>query len=271
MRLVHPTADRLVVAPPQRIADIEHTALLADDVAGTLVILLRNLPLHGIELLHRGAAQELLSQHPGHPLARSAAVVVGRPHQLVLHARIEQHQTVSLRVEGKVLILERAAVETNQIAPLAEDRGELVHDAAVDAAVVVLGRLADFRQFELVDAALPQLVEGKGIGRFERRRRRHARTQRHVARKDRIEAADAAAALLHLTADAEDVARPRLCGLVRLAQTELRGLVHVERPGPHALRAVGTDGCHDTLVHRSGEDEATVVVRMFADEVDASR
>ena len=161
---VHPLADRFVVTLFERIADIEHTLLLADHVAGTLVVLVRDLILDGIELLHRSAAQELLPEHLGHPLARSPAVVVGRTHQLVLHARIEQDEFVTLGVEREIGILQRTAVQTDQVALLAEHRGELVHDAAVHAAVVVLGRLTDLRQFELVDTAVIEVVQRKGIG-----------------------------------------------------------------------------------------------------------
>ena len=69
MGLIHALADRLVIALFERVADIQHAALLADHIAGTLVVLLGDPILDGIELLHRGTAQELLSEGLGHPLA----------------------------------------------------------------------------------------------------------------------------------------------------------------------------------------------------------
>ena len=268
---VHPLADRFVVTLFERIADIEHTLLLADHVAGTLVVLLRNLILDGIELLHRGAAQELLPEHLRHPLARSPAVVVGRTHQLVLHARIEQDEFVTLGVEREIGILQRTAVQTDQVALLAENRSELIHDAAVHAAIVMLGGLADLRQFEFVDAQRIEVVQRKGIGRLQRCRRRHAGTQRHVAREYRIETADLTAPLLNLAAYAEDIASPALGGFIGFVQPELRAFTQVERIGPHLVRAVEFDGRHDSFVNRPRENEAPVVIGMFPDQVDTPR
>ena len=162
--LVHALADRLVVALFERLANIQNALLLADHIAGALVVLLRNPILDGFELLHRGAAQELLPQHFRNALAGSAAVVVRRAYQFVLHARIQQNQLIALRVEREVGVFQRTAVQTDQVAFLAEHRGELVHDAAVHAAVVVLGRLADLRQFELVDTAVIEVIQRKGVG-----------------------------------------------------------------------------------------------------------
>ena len=164
MGLVHALADRLVVALFERLANIQNALLLADHIAGALVVLLRNPILDGLELLHRGAAQELLPQHFRNALAGSAAVVVRRAYQFVLHARIQQNQLIALRVEREVGVFQRTAVQTDQVAFLAEHRGELVHDAAVHAAVVVLGRLADLRQFELVDTAVIEVIQRKGVG-----------------------------------------------------------------------------------------------------------
>ena len=271
MRLVHARADRLVVALLQSLADVEHPFLLADDITGPFVVLLRDPVPDGIELLHRSSAQELLPEHLRHTLARGAAVVVGRTHQLVLHARIDEHQPVALRIEREVGVLQRAAVQPDQVALLAEHRGELVHDAAVHAAVVVLGGLADLRQLELVDAAAAEVVQREGVGRFQRRRRGHARSQRHVARENRVETADRPAALADLAADAENIPRPALGRLVRLLEAELRRFAQIERIGAHTIRTVEPDGRHDALVHGSGEDETSVVVGMFADQIDTPR
>ena len=189
----------------------------------------------------------------------------------MLHARIEQDEFVAFRIEREIGIFQRAAVQTDQVALLAEHRSELVHDAAVHAAVVVFGGLADLRQLEFVDPAAVEIVQRKSVSRFERRRRRHAGAQRNVAREYRIEAADLAAALLNLAADAEDVARPALGRFVRLVQAELRAFAQVERISAHLVRAVEPDRRDNTLIDRPREDEAPVVVRMLADQVDAAR
>ena len=71
---------------------------------------------------------------------------------------------------------------------LAEKRGELVHDAALHAAVVVLRGLTDAGQLELVDAELQQIVEREGKSALQGCRRRHSRANRHVAVKHSVEA-----------------------------------------------------------------------------------
>ena len=271
MGFVHAFADGFVIALFERFANVEHALLLADHIAGALVILLGNLILNGVELLHRSSAQKLLSEHLGDALARRAAVVVGRPHQLVLHARVEQDEFVAFRIEREIGIFQRAAVQTDQVTLLAEHRSELVHDAAVHAAVVVFGGLADLRQLKFVDPAAVEIVQRKSVSRFERRRRRHAGAQRNVAREYRIEAADLAAALLNLAADAEDVTGPALGGFVRLVQSELRTFAEVQRIGAHLVRAVELDGRDDTLIDGAGENEAPVVIRVLADQVDTTR
>ena len=265
VRGVHPLPDGGVVATLQGVADVEHTPFLADHEACTAVVFVGDLIADRIEPLHRGAAQKLLSQHLRHALARLAPAVVGRADQFVLDDRIEQHELVTDGIEGEVFELHRTAVEPHQTTLLAEDRGELVHDAALHAAVVVLGRLTDACQFELVDPQRIEVVERKGEGRLQRCRRRHARSQRYVARKGGVEAADAAAAFLDFAADAEDVAGPRLGGFVLLAQAELRIGVQIDGVGAHAVGAVGADHRRDAAVDGTREDEAAVVVGVFAD------
>ena len=51
---------------------------------------------------------------------------------------VEQYKTVAVGLKGEVLKLAATAVEAHQTAGLTEDGGKLVHDATVDAAVVML-------------------------------------------------------------------------------------------------------------------------------------
>ena len=52
--------------------------------------------------------------------------------------RVNQTELVTLRLEWEVLELTAVAVETHQLALLAEYRSKLVHDTAVDTDVLVL-------------------------------------------------------------------------------------------------------------------------------------
>ena len=98
-----------------------------------------------------------------HVLAGVAAVVVGRACQFVLHLAVEQHQTIAIGLEGEVLELAAATVEAHQTASLSEDRSKLVHDAAVDAAVVVLSSLTSQHHIPLAHLVLSEdVVETAG-------------------------------------------------------------------------------------------------------------
>ena len=173
MGLVHSLSDCLVIAFGKGIADIKHPLLLSYHIMRSLVVFLGNPVLDGIQLLHCRSAQELLAESLGHPLAGSAAVIVRRAYKLVLYTGIQKHQTVSVlaRVKREIFIFQRTAVQTDKVAFLSENGSELVHYAAVDSAIVVLGSLPDLRKFELVDTEIEKIIEGecerafKGSGR----------------------------------------------------------------------------------------------------------
>ena len=171
-------------------------------------------------------------------------------------------------MEREVLVFHRLAVQADEGPLLAEQGGELVHDAALDAAVVVLGHLADPGQFELVDAVAENLVQGKGVGALEGRAGTEAGAQGDISGKHGIEAFHLSAPLDHLAANAEDIAGPGLFGLVLLVQAELHELVLVQGEGLHLRGPIDLDGGHDAAVDGAGEDISPVVVRVFADEVD---
>ena len=104
-------------------------------------------------------------------LATAAAVVISRRGQFVLHAGVEQYQTVAFGIEGEVLELARTAVETHEMACLTEDRSELIHDTAVHAYVLMLGGLAHAGQLELLNLVLAeQLVDGESEATLQRGR-----------------------------------------------------------------------------------------------------
>ena len=162
------------------------------------------------------------------PLAGLATEVVGGAGELVLYAGVEQHEAVSLGIEGEVLVLQRLAVEADKLALLAKARCELVHDAAVHAAVVVLGALANAGKVEAAEAVAVKVVDCKGEAAFKCCRRTEAGAKGYVAGKNGVETGHLAAALDGLAAHAEDVAGPGLRRLVGLFQAKLGAGVVVE-------------------------------------------
>ena len=106
MRLKHTAANGLVIATFQRIAHVKHTLFLADDEAGTAIVLVAHLVAHVGQHGIGSVTQGLYTQGSSHTLAGFTALVIGRIHQLVLHLAVEQHQFVALGVEGEILMLE---------------------------------------------------------------------------------------------------------------------------------------------------------------------
>ena len=187
----------------------------------------------------------------------------------MLYAGVHKNQLVAFGMEGEVFVFQGFAVEADEAAGLPEAGGELVHDAAHHAAVVMLCALAYLGKFELVDIVVEQFVEGEGEAALEGGRRRKACTQRNVACEHGVEALHGAAALDGFAADAKDVAGPLLFGLVFLAKAE-DGLVFVvQAVHVDSVLAVGFDFRDYAFVDGAGEHVAAVVVGVLADEVDA--
>ena len=154
---------------------------------------------------------------------------------------------------------------------LAEYRGELVHDAAFDAAVIVLGRLTDAGEFEFVYfVVVEEVVERECKYAFERSRRRKACAKRYIAREDGVKPFDCASAFDDLTAHTEYIAGPLLFGGVFFVEAEFDIIVDIDRKYPDLVSAVGLDLGHDAFVDSSGENKSAVVVGVLAYEVDSA-
>ena len=204
-------------------------------------------------------------------LALQAAFVVGRTGQYVLHAAVHENELVAFRMPGEVLIFAAAAVEAHEAALLAEYGGELVHDAAVAAYVLVLGALAHAGEFHLLDLVVaPEVIERVSVGAFEGCGGGHACAEGHIACKGRVETLDGNAEGHHLAANAEDVACPSSLRTCLVVERKLCVVFQVDGVSAYVARAVGLDFGNHALLYCAGENEAVVVVGMFADEVDAA-
>ena len=81
----------------------------------------------------------ILPDGPCGVLAGLPPLVIRRRGQLMFHARVNKNQFVALRIKREVLVLQCFAVKTDETAFLSENRGELIHDSAFHATVVMLG------------------------------------------------------------------------------------------------------------------------------------
>ena len=86
-----------------------------------------------------------------------------------------------------------------------------------------------------------------------------------------VEAADLMASLLDLAAYAEDISCPGLVGFVRFIESKFGLLLVVQGVGADFVGAVQADASIDAFVDGTWKHEATVVIGVFADEVDTSR
>ena len=185
----------------------------------------------------------------------------------MLYAGVQKHKLVAFAGEGEVLVLQRLAVETDQVARLAEAGCKLIHYSALDAAVVVLRGLAYLGKLEQVEAVAENIVQGEGEGAFESRGGGKARSQRNVSAEYGAEAFDLAAPLEHLPAHAEYVFGPLLRGRILFVQAEFCILVEVYGEHFYLVCSVGGDSGHYALVNGAWKHVSAVVVCMFTYQV----
>ena len=265
----------IIISPFEGIAYVKHPLDFTDHIFCTQEVLLGNLSAHLIKPETVAVAEELdlgmvLLDVGGCILTGLTALVVSRRCQLVLHAGIDEHQLVSFGIEREILVLQSLAVEADEAALLAEAGGELVHDAAVDTAVVVLRHLAYLCKFELVYTVLVDVLDGKCKCALKSRRRRQSGSEGNVSRKHGVESGHLAALLDGLAADSEDVAGPGLGRLVLLIEAELHLFVIVKGESSHPVGPVDFDFRYDAAVDGSGEDISSVVVGVLTDKVDTA-
>ena len=234
MRFIHFLSDRFIVASFQCITNIEHTLNFFNHIFSTHIILFRDLGFHLIQHLHVAISQILYMRmnllHGSNDIFTAlTAFVVGRRSQLMFHYRVNQNQTVAIRFKREILIFQRTAVQTDQMAFLAEYRSKLIHNATVYTTIVMLCSLSHLSQFKFINLIVTeQIVQGISISRFQSGRRRHSRTQRHITGECCIESLHIYSALDHFTAHAKDVACPACVGSVFLIQSELNIILQVD-------------------------------------------
>ena len=205
-------------------------------------------------------------------LARVATVVVGRSCQFMLYARVQQHKFVSLGIERIVLKLTAAAIQAHQLSCLSEDACKLVHDTAVHATVVVLRSLSC--QYDVPFAYLvlsEEVVQSAGEAALHSSRRRHTGSEGNITCKGNVVSFYGNTQFLHLLRDTVDISCPACTWPVGIAKLEVHAVLQVDGVSHDGIfRSVGTHFCHNATVNGAWENEATIIVRMLANQVDTS-
>ena len=259
-----------VVVVLQSLADGLHAVGFAENIASAAVVLVGECGAECFELLPGAVAQRCHPCGGSHALAGGAAVVVGRSHQLVFHAAVDQQEAIAIWIPREILIFAAAAVESHEAPLAAVHGGELVHDTAFDAYISMLCGLTDACHCHAVQMAVKEVVEGEGEAAFERCRRAHAGAEGHVAPIDGVETSHLYACRLQFAHHAVEVHGGHRT-LPFSLDGEAKSQLEVGSVGVDGICAIGADDSSNALCHSAGEDESAVVVGVFADEVDATR
>ena len=169
--------------------------------------------------------------------------------------------------------LERAAVDQQRRARATGNRGELVHDPARDAGRSLLRRRGrprraraarlPLRRRRRARARTPPRAPRSTRGRTRAGRRRRARASRPTGGRPRD------SQLAHHAGDIASPAGPDAGGVGTPVRRQLDRLVRVERTDAHGRRRPRRDDARP--VDRERQNEAFVVVRVIADQVDPAR
>ena len=265
-------AHRREVAPRERVDRLGDADVLGDDVPASPERLLVHQLAHGGQ--HRrgdvpqGLDRRVVAGEGGHRrLALGPSHVVLARGQAPRRAGVDRHQGVRGEGQGDRPPGERPAVEEHRRSGNPAGAGELVHEAAVDPDVGVLGALADPGELQRRDGR-GVLRQGPRRGQLQGRRRREARSAGQRRGEAAPEAASGDAGLRERPCRAGQVAgHPGPAGPDRV---EVEGRPVARRRADQLDPPIGRglEGDPDLEVDGGRQDVALVVVGVLADEVD---
>src|ERR687890_361697 len=206
VRGVHQAPESVEVSVLERLDRLQDAGVLGENVSRALQLLSgeeRQVPFRGI-------AQVLDTKRAGRTLARRPPVVVAGVCEAALDTGVadDQEKARGCEIERNIPCLQRTAVHEQSRAGLAEKGGVLVHDAAVDPNISVLGPLADDGEVGTSGPEPEERVEGERRSRLDGRGRGEPRAERHVAGEGCPERPDLMPRLPHCPCDAARVVGP---------------------------------------------------------------
>ncbi len=120
------------------------------------------------------------------------------------------------------------------------------------------------------DRTMEEIVQPKCKTTLQRCRRRHTCAQRYIAGKNGIKTFHIHAALDQFAGDTIDEAETGCLGTLGVIDRPFGIVLQIHRIGANSVRTVRTDDRHDTLLHRTREDETAIIIRVLTDEVDTT-
>src|SRR5215211_4886755 len=261
VRGVHQTPELVEVSALERFDCFENTGVLGDDVSRAFELRSRE----ETQVLFRGVAQFLDTEHAGRALARRPPVVVAGIGETSLDAGVadDQGQACGLEVERDALSIQRTAVDEQGRTGLTEQRGILVHYSSANPYVVVLGPLAGECEVGASDTEPEECIKGERRGGLDGCRRREPRAERHIPGEGGPEPSDLMSRLPNRPGHTTRIVGPGGVFVVDLARLVEVGGVECTFARPYCDSDAAVDG--------AGEDEAAVVVCMFPYKVHSAR
>ena len=268
---VHEFAENGKVSLLQTVHTLQHALILRDHVPAFCRDVCGQIIFEAVELFHgnvtkrRDPGQVALKQLEA-PLTGVSPVVVRGTGQGARHARVEDQQPVVLKRHGHMLVFQAAAVQKQGRIGSRKTRGELIHDAALNAHVFILRLLARARQFRQRHLNTTAVQEEKTHGHLERGRRTQARTQGHIAPDHGLHTGRACCAFRENARHRLHVQSPALGGFSPI-HAQLGLFIEIHGIELH-LRTRSRAACDvDRLLQPHGHDVAVIVIRVFSDEI----
>lgn len=203
-------------------------------------------------------------------LALGAADIVFTTGETVFHAGITDHQAEGVG-DGNVGGFEGSAIEEDGMAGLGMGGDELVHDPAVGAGEMVFGSLSGEGETAEVRGMTGGGEEGEAEAHFEGGGRAQAGAEGDLPGEPDIGSLEFEAIGFQFHGDASEVITPvvleRGAWIIEIHDDGFPKVVGVGME--EAIGAWGEGGM-DREMDGGGEDEAVVVIGMFADEVDTT-
>ena len=135
----------------------------------------------------------------------------------------------------------------------------------------MLRSLADLCEIKLVDPIVEQIVDSESEGTFKRCGGGKSCSERDVSCEDYVEPFYLAASFNSFAANAKDIASPLLLGNILLLEAKFDKLIIIDGESVDFLHAVWLDCGNDSAVDCSGEYISSVIVCMFAYQIDSAR
>ena len=275
---VHEPAHSRQIALLQGLDRGQHPLVLGDHVAAAAVDDRGQVLLQGLQLLAAHVPQGLdagqEAAQDGHAgLALLAALVVGAAGQGAAGLGVADDQA-RLLGEGHPLVVQGAAVDEQGVVRGPQHADELVHDAAGHPHELVLRPLTGQGQLRAGEGILEAggSEEGRGAGHLQSGGAAQSAAPGHVAADHPLQPSQGQPLLLQGPGHPFDVVDPQVLRLsLQPGQVELLPRVEIQGMDAHSAVLPGPEDHLDVPVQGHGQDEAVVVVRVLADEVDPAR